>query len=230
MKVYMKYLCISIWHGKLANKMVNMWRIVTSLERSNDFGVSFGVLWTLSLLLYDCTVKYWHVTQCALITWLSCEVKSGYECHVTRGLVEKTSGDPPGLRFSTLIQIIKKPCLMPLRKIVRCACAGMRGTFSPTSKETASWRSRHASPHVRHACAVMHVGIANLQWRWKLSRHSRHMRNPQFYVSGKRSMGTGQSPHTPTRFGVDSKTLICFQVFQLCCLWCFHGNFGDKFY
>ena len=34
----------------------------------------------------------------------------------------------------------------------------------------------------------MHVGIANSQWRGKLSRHSRCMRNPQFCVSGKRPM------------------------------------------
>ena len=39
----------------------------------------------------------------------------------------------------------------------------MPGTFSPspTSKETISWWSLHASRHVRHARAVMHVGIAN---------------------------------------------------------------------
>ena len=35
----------------------------------------------------------------------------------------------------------------------------------PISKETVSWRSRHASRHVRHARAVMHVGIACLWWR-----------------------------------------------------------------
>ena len=56
----------------------------------------------------------------------------------------------------------------------------------PTSKETASWRSRHASRHVRHARAVMHIGIANQLWRGKRSRHSRRMRNPLFYVSGKK--------------------------------------------
>ena len=32
----------------------------------------------------------------------------------------------------------------------------------------------------------MHVGIANPRSRGKRSRHSRRMRNPQFYVSGKR--------------------------------------------
>ena len=68
--------------------------------------------------------------------------------------------------------------------------SGMPGTFSPPpiSKIIASQRSRHASRHVRHACAVMHVGIANPRWRGKRSRHSRRMRNPQFYVSGKRPM------------------------------------------
>ena len=62
----------------------------------------------------------------------------------------------------------------------------MPGTFSPplTSKETASKRSLHASRHVRHARAGMHVGIVNQRWRGKRSRHSR--RNPQFYAPGKR--------------------------------------------
>ena len=82
----------------------------------------------------------------------------------------------------------------PLTRYVKLLVAhapGIPGTFSPppTSKETASQRSRHASRHVRHARAVMHVGITNPRWRGKRSRHSRRMRNPQFYVSGKRPMG-----------------------------------------
>ena len=40
---------------------------------------------------------------------------------------------------------------------------------------------------VRHA--VMHVGIANPRWRGKRSRHSRRMRRPQFYLSGKGPIG-----------------------------------------
>ena len=71
---------------------------------------------------------------------------------------------------------------------------GMPGTFSPppTSKGTAS--SRHASRHVCHARAVMHVGIANPRLWGKRSRHSRRMRNPQFYVTGKRPICGGRSP------------------------------------
>ena len=41
-----------------------------------------------------------------------------------------------------------------------------------------------------HARAVMHVGIANPWRRGKRSRHSRRMRNPQFYVSRKRAMAS----------------------------------------
>ena len=66
----------------------------------------------------------------------------------------------------------------------------MPGTFSPppTSKETASWRSRHVPQHVRDARAVMHVEIANPWWRGKRSRHARRMRNRHFFLSGKRPM------------------------------------------
>ena len=38
----------------------------------------------------------------------------------------------------------------------------------PTSKETADQRSRHASRHVRHVRAVMHVRIAYLCLRGKV--------------------------------------------------------------
>ena len=44
---------------------------------------------------------------------------------------------------------------------------GMPGTFSPP-------------PHVRHACAVLHVVIAYPLWRGKCSRHFRHMHNRNF--------------------------------------------------
>ena len=54
---------------------------------------------------------------------------------------------------------------------------GMPATFSPPqiSNGTASKRSRHALRHVRHARAVMHVGIAKPWRRGKRSRHSRRM-------------------------------------------------------
>ena len=77
-----------------------------------------------------------------------------------------------------------------IRKIAGCPCAGNAGNVSlpPTSKQTTSWWCWHASRHVCHARALMHVGIANPRWRGKCSWHSWRMRNLQFYVSGKRPM------------------------------------------
>ena len=56
-----------------------------------------------------------------------------------------------------------------IRNIAGCACAGNAGNVfpAPTSKETACYRSRHASRHVCDARAVMHVGIANPRWPGK---------------------------------------------------------------
>ena len=73
----------------------------------------------------------------------------------------------------------------PLTRCVKLRVAhapGMPGTFSlpSTSKETAIERSWHASRHVCHACAVMHVGIANPRWRGKRYRYSQRMRNRNF--------------------------------------------------
>ena len=48
---------------------------------------------------------------------------------------------------------------------------------------------------MHHARVAMHVGIANLRWREKRSRHSRRMRNPQFTVSGKRPMQNFRFAH-----------------------------------
>ena len=61
-----------------------------------------------------------------------------------------------------------------------------RFSLSLTSTETTSYRPWHASQYVHHTPAVMHVRIAIPQWQRKCSWHSRHIRNPQFYVSSKR--------------------------------------------
>ena len=93
--------------------------------------------------------------------------------------------------FPVMALLELEPNLGPLTRYVKLWVAhapGMPVTFfpPPTSKETASYRSRHASRHVPYARAVMHVGIANPRWRGKRSRHSRRMRNSLLYVSGKR--------------------------------------------
>ena len=69
----------------------------------------------------------------------------------------------------------------------------MLGMFSPPL--------RFGAPDMHHGTSVTHVpwcgpgsrtsGFLWSQWRGKRSRHSRRMRNAQFYVSGKRSMTWG---------------------------------------
>ena len=79
----------------------------------------------------------------------------------------------------------------PLARYVKLRVAhapGMPGTFSPPS--------RVSDPDMHHGTCATHVpwcmpgslisGFLWSQWRGKRSRHSRRMRNPQFYVSGKR--------------------------------------------
>ena len=62
--------------------------------------------------------------------------------------------------------------------------------------------------HVRHARAVMHVGVANPRWWGKRSQHSRRMRNPQIYVSDKRPIARETVPLDPLAIGSDTVILI----------------------
>ena len=68
-----------------------------------------------------------------------------------------------------------------------------------------------------HTRPVLHAGIANLRWRWKRSQHSRHMRNPQFYVSSKRSILGGPLPTYDIRSRRDlfRPSYSCFILYVL---------------
>ena len=81
----------------------------------------------------------------------------------------------------------------PLTRYARLHIAhapGMRRRFFPTL-----WFS---DPDMQHGTCVTHLlwcmpgtltsGFVWSRWRGKRSRHSRHMRKPQVYVSGKRPM------------------------------------------
>ena len=77
-----------------------------------------------------------------------------------------------------------------IRKIAGCAYAGNAGNVFPPP-----WIS---NPDMHHNMRVTHVpwcmpgslhnGFLWRQWWEKRSRHPRRMRNPRFYVSGKRFM------------------------------------------
>ena len=83
----------------------------------------------------------------------------------------------------------------PLTRYVKLSAAhapGMLGTFSPPP--------RVGDPGMHHGTCVTHVpwcmpgslssGFLWSRWWGKRSRHSRRMRNPQLYVSGKRPMAS----------------------------------------
>ena len=102
-------------------------------------------------------------------------------------------------------------------------------------------------PDMHHGKCVTHVPwcmpgsltssfLWNLRWWGKRSRHSQCMRNPQFYVSGKRPMlmrHTHQSPWTlsvlcyqPVNISVCSSVRACMRVrispiVQSFCEWAF---------
>ena len=83
----------------------------------------------------------------------------------------------------------------PLVRYVKLQFAhapGMPGTFSPPP--------RVSHPDMHHGTCVTHIpwcmpgsltsGFLWSRWQGKCSRHSRRMRNPQFYVSGNRLIVT----------------------------------------
>ena len=98
----------------------------------------------------------------------------------------------------------------PLTRYVKLRVAHapwMPGTISPSP-----WFS---DPDMHHGTCVTPVpwcmpgsltsGFLWKRWQGKLSRHSRRMRNPQFYVSGKRPMGRRQAIWTVR----DKRICVC---------------------
>ena len=77
-----------------------------------------------------------------------------------------------------------------IRKSAGCACAWNAGNVFPATDFKGNCKL--AIPTCITARAVMHVGIANQQWRGKRSRHFRCMSNMQFYVTRKRPMARRQ--------------------------------------
>ena len=101
----------------------------------------------------------------------------------------------------------------PLARYVKLQIAHaprIPGTFSPPP--------RVSDPDMHHGTCVTHVlwcmpGSLTSGFRWKSvggkrSRHSRRMRNPQFYVSGKRPTGQWEDDNGPVRI---ENTQLFFQ-------------------
>ena len=113
-----------------------------------------------------------------------------------------------------------------LHKIACCAC-GCRQRFPChrlQRKPLVSDLDMDNGTCVTHVPWCMSIGIANPRWRGTRSRHCRRMRNPQFYVSGERPMGTrfseiakctySRSPRDVTRPDPPCCSVVCIQPFM----------------
>ena len=96
----------------------------------------------------------------------------------------------------------------PLAIYVKLRVAHAPGTFPPPP--------RVSDPDMHHGTYVTHVpwcmpwsltkGFLWCRWRGKRTRHSRRMRNPQFYVSGKRPIHSSINTRHPPL------SLCCMQL------------------
>ena len=170
-----KYSAVLIYRGPVSPR-ISTNKSCSSLNRSNTF---------VTAML--CVMPYWvamYLSYLSKYTLSTLPSPSGFPA------ISLLSGNQLMINLQMINTGMKHGPLIRYMKLWVAHALGMPGTFSqpPTSKKTVSYRSQHASRHVRHARGVKHVGIANPMWWEKRSRHSRRMCNPQFYVSGKRPM------------------------------------------
>ena len=102
-----------------------------------------------------------------------------------------TGGSPHNNAKSVSVSLRHHGPLVRYVKLRVAHAPGMPGTFSPPP--------RISDPDMHHGTCLTHVpwcmpgsltsDFLRSLWRRKRSRHSRHMRNLQFYISGKRPMG-----------------------------------------
>ena len=89
------------------------------------------------------------------------------------------------VKISKLPKWFRQWASYQMRKITGCSCAGNAGNLFPA---TVGLRSQYASRHVHEAYRDHQLAVSFEVAGGKRFRHSRRMRNPQFYVSGKRPM------------------------------------------
>ena len=109
----------------------------------------------------------------------------GQQYHSYRCCVARLFHVPNNMQMSIGFVCVPKWASYQICKIVGCACSGNAGNVSPPP--------RVCDPDIHHGTCVPWCmpGLltSGFLWGWwlgKRSRHSRRMRNPQSYVSGRR--------------------------------------------
>ena len=128
-------------------------------------------IWFLKGQYYGiCWVPYYHLVAVTHSPWLDhCDKQStGHNISYNWLLFVRVMGQsmnnflaPCGTLNSMMCSgswLANQWTSCQIRKTEVCACAGNAGYVFPAPAGKRSW---HASRHVRHARAVMHVGIAN---------------------------------------------------------------------
>ena len=111
----------------------------------------------------------------------------------------------------------------PLTKYVNCGLRMRRECRERFPRHRLQRKPLVKDPDMHHARTVMHVGIVNPRWRGKRSRHSRRMRHPQYYVSGKKPVNkTGHIHLYTTKHRYEIKFNICCQSSNL--VYCIYSN------
>ena len=105
-------------------------------------------------------------------------------------------------------------------KLLVARAPGMPGTFFPSLR--VSDRDMHHDTCVTHVPWCMPRSLTSgfllSRWRGKRSRHSRRMRNPQFYVSGKRPMKSiGKIGRYQTTKKHNNMRRVC-QIIEIYCI------------
>ena len=123
---------------------------------------------------------------------MSNEYASNNKTHIWKATITRAPSSLKVLKAAELNSFPYAPwASYQIRIIAGCACAGNAGNVFPHCR--LQRKPLVSDPDKHHGTCVTHVpwcmsGSLTRGGGENVSRHSRRMRNPQFYVSGKRSM------------------------------------------
>ena len=118
-------------------------------------------------------------------------------------------------------------CHGPLTRYVNCVLRMRRDCWERFPRHQLQWKTQVSDPGMHHGTCVTHVpwcmpGSLFCGGRGKRSRHSRRMRNPQFYISGKRPIAIMLTTSCYIGLWYNSKSspmnwwsILCSQYFSL---------------
>ena len=173
------------WVGayQTTSHYLNQWRIYASLGFEEL--TKFSMLRVPVILHFQRTL--FRIPDFALTTQSMTQFSTTFTCKFKQVLTEMFNC---WIVYITTFSVSNGPL---------ARCVKLRVAHAPGVPGTFSQSPQVRDPAMHHVTCVTHVpwcmpesltsGFLWSRWRGKRSRHSRHMRKPQFNVSGKRPMG-----------------------------------------